>query len=165
MDRPSSTFQVRLVRPDEHVALRAVRLSALAYSAHLAEHLAKENAEGASFWVERAETGALGETMATFIATESNGVVGIVDGFLSDDRRMVEIGGMWVNPPVRRAGVGRDLLAAVCAWARSRGAERAGLWVRSENQPARSLYEREGFEFARSSNGSGARVLRLERAL
>jgi GNAT superfamily N-acetyltransferase len=113
-DLADSTFQVRRVRPDEHVELRAVRLSALAYSAHLAEHLAKENAEEASFWVE---------------------------------------------------GVGRDLLAAVCAWARSRGAERAGLWVRSENQPARSLYEREGFEFARSSDGSGTRGLRLEREL
>jgi ribosomal protein S18 acetylase RimI-like enzyme len=133
VDLPDSTFQVRLVRRDEHVELRAVRLSALAYSAHLAEHLAKENAEGASF--------------------------------LTDDRRIVEVGGMWVTPSVRRSGVGRDLLAAVCAWARSRGAERTGLWVRSDNQPARSLYEREGFEVVSRSESSGTRGLRLEREL
>lgn len=164
LDASDSTFQIRLVHPDEHLELRAVRLSALAYGPHLAEHLVKESAAEASFWRQRAEKGALGETMATFIVRESNGFVGVVDGFLSDDGRTVEIGGMWVSPSLRRSGIGRSLLAAVCAWAFARGAGRAGLWVRSENEPAKHLYEREGFEFAGSSDKSG-KGLRLEREL
>jgi len=164
LDESSSTFQIRLVRPDEHLELRAVRLNALAYAPHLAEHLVKESAAEASFWRQRAEKGALSETMATFIATESAGFVGVVDGFLSDDGRTVEIGGMWVSPSLRRSGIGRSLLAAVCAWALARGAERAGLWVLSANEPARQLYEREGFEFVISSGKSGD-GLRLERGL
>jgi GNAT superfamily N-acetyltransferase len=165
VDMPDSRFDVRLIRPDEHVELRTARLTALAYSPLLANHLAKEAQEGEAFWIARAERGGLGETMATFVATEPSGFVGIVDGFLSDDGRMVEIGGMWVSPHVRRSGVGRELLAAVCAWGRTRGAQQAGLWVRSTNEPARNLYEREGFEFMRSSDTSGTPGLRLERDL
>jgi ribosomal-protein-alanine N-acetyltransferase len=160
-----STFDVRLVHKDEHLELRAVRLSALAYTPLLAEHLSRESAAKASFWRERAERGALGKTMATFVATEGNGFFGIVDGFLSDDGLTMEIGGMWVSPSLRRSGVGQTLLTAVCAWALARGAKRAGLWVRSENEQARRLYEREGFEFARSSDKSGTIGLRLEREL
>ena len=133
VDASDSTFQIRLVHPDEHLELRAVRLSAHAYGPHLAEHLVKESAAEASFWRQRAEKGALGETMATFIARESNGFVGVVDGFLSDDGRTVEIGGMWVSPSLRRSGIGRSLLAAVCAWASQRSTCTSG---RGSSSPA-----------------------------
>jgi GNAT superfamily N-acetyltransferase len=150
---------IRLVGPDEYVELREVRLHALAYADHLVSHLAREAGADQSFWRERALKAASGETMATFVATGSERFVGVVDGFLSDDGRMVEVGGMWVDPVVRRTGVGRGLLAAVSAWARTRGAERVGLWVRWENQPARLLYEGEGFEVTRSDE-VGARLER-----
>lgn len=129
-----------------------MRLSALAYSEHLIEHLAEESAATLSFWRDRAERGAAAATMATFVAEGESGFAGIVDGFLSEDGGTVEIGGMWVAPSLRRSGVGRELLAAVCEWARERGAERAGLWVRAANDAARSLYQGEGFELARTSN-------------
>jgi ribosomal protein S18 acetylase RimI-like enzyme len=56
------------------------------------------------------------------------------------------------------------LVRAVCDWARERGAERAQLWVRAANDPARRLYEREGFELA-TSDETGESGLRLERRL
>jgi GNAT superfamily N-acetyltransferase len=89
-------------------------------------------------------------TMATFVAVGRSGLAGIVDGFLSEDGGTVDIGGMWVSPSLRRLGIGGSLVRAVCDWARERGAERAQLWVRAANVPARRLYEREGFELATS---------------
>jgi GNAT superfamily N-acetyltransferase len=56
------------------------------------------------------------------------------------------------------------LVRAVCDWARERGAERAQLWVRAATDPARRLYEREGFELA-TSDETGESGLRLERRL
>lgn len=63
---------------------------------------------------------------------------------------------MWVSPHRRRAGIGRELLSAILAWAREQGATRAALWVTAANEPARLLYERDGFEL-RETSGAGLR--------
>jgi GNAT superfamily N-acetyltransferase len=104
--------------------------------------------------------------MATFVAVDGEAFpfVAVIDGFLSDNGDTVEIGGMWVDPRLRRTGIGHELLVAVCDWARERGAGRAGLWVRAANTPARFLYERAGFEVAAKS-AAGAAGFRLERTL
>jgi GNAT superfamily N-acetyltransferase len=152
---------IRLVGADEYVRLREVRLHALAYADHLAEHLAREAGADQHFWRERTRKAAAGDTMATFVATQLDAFVGVVDGFLSDDGRAVEVGGMWVDPVVRRTGIGRSLLTAISTWASARGAERLALWVRYENHPARLLYEREGFEVTKRQKLG----VRLERPL
>lgn len=157
--------QIRLVRPEEHAELREVRLSALAYSPLLDEHLAEERAAPSDFWRKRAAQRAEAIESATFVADDDGTFVGVADGFLADGGRTVEIGGMWVSPALRRSGIGRDLLGAVCDWARERGARRAGLWVRLDNDPARLLYENAGFAVARTSSASGREGLRLERKL
>jgi RimJ/RimL family protein N-acetyltransferase len=54
---------------------------------------------------------------------------------------------MYVAPPVRRAGVGRALVAAVLARARAMpGLRQVLLGVEAGNAPARALYEAFGFE-------------------
>ena len=140
-----------------------MRLSALAYSPHLAEHLAKESAASADYWHSRAEGASKAIELATFVAVGAGAFVGVVDGFLSEGGETVEIGGMWVAPALRRSGIGQSLLAAVCGWARERGASRAGLWVRATNEPARLLYERAGF--TATASDPGAAGLRLELTL
>lgn len=55
---------------------------------------------------------------------------------------------MWVAPSVRRAGVGRVLVAAVCDWTSETGALTVGLWVTRGNTPAEELYRRLGFHEA-----------------
>lgn len=50
-----------------------------------------------------------------------------------------------VAPEARGRGLGRLLLAQVCAGAQARGAERLFLEVRASNTPARSLYMHDGF--------------------
>lgn len=154
----SSSVQVRLVGVDEHAELRDVRLAALAYSDHLLEHLKRESDAPVGFWRDRAKRGATGVTMATFVAVGEDGFEGIVDGLLSEEGATLEVAGMWVNPSLRCSGIGRALLGAVCEWGRERGAQRAALWVRSENGPARRLYAQDGFALADTA-------LRLERSL
>lgn len=149
--------QIRLVRRHEQAKLRRVRLKALAYSPHLADDLADETAAPPAFWRDRAERAASATTMATFVAVEKSSFVGIVDGFLAEDGGAVEIGGMWVSPDKRGAGIGQELLSTICKWARERGAIRAPLWVRASNKPARLLYERDGFKQTETS-GAGLRL-------
>jgi ribosomal protein S18 acetylase RimI-like enzyme len=72
---------------------------------------------------------------------------------------------MWVDPRLRRTGIGHELLVAVFDWAREHGARHAGLRVRAANTPARILYERAGFEVAVTSSAAGTEGLRLERTL
>jgi hypothetical protein len=71
--------QVRLVRPHEQQELRRVRLSALAYSPQLADHLADETAAPPAFWRDRAERAASATTIA-FVAVERDAFVGVIDG-------------------------------------------------------------------------------------
>lgn len=138
-----------------------MRLSALAYSPHLARPLAEETAAPPAFWRDRAERGALATDMATFVAADGDAFVGIVDGFMGQHQESVEIGGMWVAPARRRSGIGRELLTAILGWGRDKGASRAILWVRTSNDPARLLYEGAGFALAATSDAG----LRLERSL
>jgi len=52
---------------------------------------------------------------------------------------------MWVAPDCRGQGVGRALLDAAVAWARSAGADALMLDVTVSNSPAVHLYEQAGF--------------------
>ena len=58
---------------------------------------------------------------------------------------LVEIEAIVTAPAYRRRGVGRELTEAVCAWARSHGAERLQLEARASNDDALRLYRRLGF--------------------
>ena len=62
---------------------------------------------------------------------------------LQDAAEILTVG---VVPAGRRSGVARLMLADLLGEARRRGAEEAFLEVRVDNEPARSLYRREGFE-------------------
>jgi ribosomal protein S18 acetylase RimI-like enzyme len=59
------------------------------------------------------------------------------------------IGGMGVATAARRRGIGEALLRAVIDEARARGLRRIVLEVLEQNEPARRLYERLGFEHVR----------------
>lgn len=162
--RGHSAFEVRIVRSTEHDELRQVRLSALAYTPELARHLAEEEAAPSSFWRDRARKAAEAVSCVTFVAIAERAFVGVIDGFLTAKGEAVEIGGMWVDPNRRRAGIGDALLGAVCDWARQRGALTATLWVREANIAARLLYERNGFQSIETPTAVAAGV-RLAKTL
>ena len=62
------------------------------------------------------------------------------------------IGGMGTLPTHRRRGLGEEALKAVLAEAEARGARSVRLEVIEQNEPARRLYEKLGFERERDLN-------------
>jgi GNAT superfamily N-acetyltransferase len=81
------------------------------------------------------------------VIAESDGVpVGGVFGRITEDGATTVIGAMWVDPTVRKQGVGSSLLDKTLAWGRSSGAHLAELWVVADNGPAFRLYRAAGFE-------------------
>lgn len=82
------------------------------------------------------------------IAVKGEEVVGHADlrGYRKATARHRALMGMGVSRGFRRAGVGTALVEGMLAWAdQQRGFEYVDLWVLSDNQPARRLYERLGF--------------------
>src|SRR5262249_26799259 len=140
-------LNVRRIRADEGLQLRALRLRALADSpTAFGSTLVREEAFPDHVWHERAAGGASGGDRVTFIAERDDRWIGLATGLADGpDGSEWMLVGMVVDPGVRRHRVGVALVEAVTAWARTRGAARLSLWVTSTNAPAIALYERSGF--------------------
>jgi GNAT superfamily N-acetyltransferase len=141
-------MQVRQVRADEALAIRALRLRALADAPTAFEMTFQEEEQApAEHWVEWARRGAAGKMSVTFVAVAGAEWCGMAGGFLRRDGAQLDatLFGMWVEPCQRERGAARQLVEAVVGWARSRGAQRLQLWVTEGNLPARMLYLHTGF--------------------
>lgn len=99
---------------------------------------------------ERLARGAAGESVM-FGAFDDGGALvglaGLARGTSLKTRHRAGVWGMYVAPGARGGGVGRALVAALIAHARSLGGvERVVLGVEAGNEPARALYRAVGFE-------------------
>jgi GNAT superfamily N-acetyltransferase len=76
---------------------------------------------------------------------------------------------MWVDPDVRRLGVGRQLIGSLESWARQWDGEETILWVFPANEPAIRFYRELGFETIVSGEDADAgarfRTLALRRPI
>jgi GNAT superfamily N-acetyltransferase len=70
------------------------------------------------------------------------GTVGAGPGELSGSAALTAL---WVDPGVRKQGVGHALVEAVFDWSRNQGFRLVLLWVTEANRQAERLYERHGF--------------------
>lgn len=92
-------------------------------------------------------------TAFLFVADGADGIVGMAVGMqgLEDDgagppiEGLCHIGAVFVAPDRWGEGLGRELVEAVFAEARSRGYDRVQLWTNAANRRAHRLYERHGF--------------------
>lgn len=139
----SCGVELRVLNPDDWPAWRAVRLAALAegpdaFSATLASW------QGAGDTAERWRA-RLVDVPYNVIASVNGHDTGQVSGVAPDPSGRAELISLWVAPAVRGQGVGDALVTAVAAWAKTQGASRLLLDVRSANQPAIALYRRLGF--------------------
>jgi len=142
------------VLADEWSALRDVRLRALAeapYAFGTRYDEARERPE--RWWIEWAARSCEGDGQAFFVAWDDEDPVGIAGTYLEDDGQRWLIS-MWTEPAFRARGVGRALVGAVVAFARSAGSSELFLEVAQGNEAARALYERCGF--VATGNGSRA---------
>jgi GNAT superfamily N-acetyltransferase len=139
-------MEIRRIRADEGLALRGIRLRALAdapdaFGSTLAGALGYPEQE----WHDRAERCATGDQVM-FFAEEAGRLIGMARGSFEPEMPVtVELTSMWVEPEARGRGVARSLVEAIADWARSQGATRLQLWVTESNTPATALYRRFGF--------------------
>ena len=132
--------------------------------------LAQEEADPESEWVAWAERSSRADREITFVAVDGVRFLGMTMGFRpKDEPNVALLLAMWVDPSVRRQGIGAGLVEAVADWARAGGARRLRARVTEDSGPAVSLYGRTGF-FPTSRReqlrpGSDRMTLTMERAL
>jgi GNAT superfamily N-acetyltransferase len=140
---------IRRIRADEGLRLRAFRLHALAEAPMaFGSTLTQEQRFPDEVWRERAVGASVGCDRATFIAERDGQWVGLATGLARrDDPENAGplLVSMFVDGTARREGLGVALTEAVSAWARACGAARLTLWVTSGNDTAVALYQRCGF--------------------
>ena len=96
------------------------------------------------WWIDRAhEIAHNSEREVLFMTWERGNPSGLL--YVRLETAAAHVYGMWVAPGVRRRGNGATLLKAGLSWARTKGAERAELWVTDGNIAAIKLYKRWGF--------------------
>jgi aminoglycoside 6'-N-acetyltransferase I len=88
-----------------------------------------------------------------FVAERDNGdICGMVEASIRpfadpvDEQPCAFVEGWWVDADVRRAGVGRALIAAVEDWARSRGFHELGSDALIDNEVSHAAHRALGFE-------------------
>jgi GNAT superfamily N-acetyltransferase len=141
-------MEIRRIRADEGLRLKALRLRALADSPMAyGSTLAREQAYPDSIWHERAANGAAGDKVVTVVAEHDDRLLGMATGLAPDaesrpDPIMV---GMFVDGTVRHQGIGAELVQRIIDWARARGSARLLIWITDGNEPALALYRRAGF--------------------
>src|SRR5438477_1933170 len=117
------SVNVRPIRPDEGLRLRALRLRALADApTAFGSTLAREEAFPEQVWHERAAGGAAGADRVTFVAERDGGWIGLATGIADDPNEAGPmLVGMFVDAAERRRHLGAALVEAVTHWARGRG--------------------------------------------
>ena len=142
----TSDLVVRRIRPEDWAVARSLRLRGLADAPDaFARTYDEESARPDAFWIDRAAAACAGEGIATFLAFDDRNPTGITTGIV-DDVGEPQLVSMWVDPALRRRGIGESLANAVIQWALEVGFERLSLWVSEDNRPAISLYQRVGFQ-------------------
>ena len=145
-------IRIRRIAVDDGPVLRDLRLRSLADAPEaFGQPLEEAAGQPAAEWASAARVAAAGERRAWLIA-ERVGPAGdgapLTVGIVLGRRRPPDtllIFSMWVDPTVRRAGVGAALIAAAEQWASAWGARRSVLWVFAANEPAIRFYLRIGF--------------------
>jgi GNAT superfamily N-acetyltransferase len=143
---------VRRVSAEEWRALRDVRLRALEDAPHaFATRFEEARERPEEWWIDWAARSAAGDGQAMFLAWDGDTAVGIAGTFVDEGARWLI--SMWTAPAARGRGVGRALVAAVVAFARSAGTAELLLEVTEGNDEADALYRRCGFVDAGSGEG------------
>lgn len=126
---------------DDWQVVRCVRFAALADApGAFAKTLEEEVHQPDSFWQERVASNAAGLATVGYLALRGDVGCGMVVGVLKPEARQVEMVALWVAENVRRHGVARSLVQAICGWARERGASEVTLDVTNESAAAIALY-------------------------
>jgi ribosomal protein S18 acetylase RimI-like enzyme len=148
-------MEVRQVHRSDGRLLRELHLRMYADSPNaFGESLAEAQAMPMQRWTGRARKLAESDDAIGFVAVEADQTIGFIVGYVGryrdgliqhDARETVTLARAWVDPQVRRRGIGQALANAVISWARTKAARELEVQVTQGNVPATSLYCRLGF--------------------
>ena len=138
---------VRAVRASEAAPLRELRLRVLAESpGAFATTVEEEAGRPDSDWSQLAAVSERADDGVVVVAIDEGRWVGMAAGrWVDRDRGIAHLWSMWVDPAVRRLGLGERLVDAVRGWASGHGARFLRLGVIAGEVDAASFYERLGF--------------------
>ena len=138
---PGKTTVRRLV-PEEAEVFRNIRLEALATSPEaFATTLVKQAADPLAHFAQTLTEAAV---FGAFLESEIVGMAGLYREQGERKQHRGVVWGMYVRPAAQGRGIGRALRRALLAHAQGE-LEQVHLSVVSDNEPARRLYENEGF--------------------
>jgi ribosomal protein S18 acetylase RimI-like enzyme len=138
----------RRIDADEFALLRTIRLAALEDAPEMfAQTLDEARKLTDDDWRSRSLRFAAGADGVCFLAERGGEPVGMIYGFLDDEHdHVARVGGMWVAPHGRRAGIGTALLSRVCGWATQGGRAELRFHVFHAGEGAQRFYRSRGFE-------------------
>lgn len=157
---------MRRIREGEGLALRALRLAALADAPHAFEtRFADAAAWPEAMWAERARVGATDPERATFVAEADGELVGMCSVHAVGGA-VPEVIAVFVAGPHRGTGLVDALVGAAAGWAGDPlGAELVVLHVHEGNGRAAAAYRRLGFAPTGTVRAAGDGGWHLEMAL
>jgi GNAT superfamily N-acetyltransferase len=139
---------VRAVRATDAASLRSLRLQGLTDAQDAFASSAEREADlPESHWSELARQSELADAMVIYAAIDGERWLGMAAARWHDrPRGIAHLWGMWVDPALRRLGIGERLVRDVRAWAAGRGARflRLGVVIGGPADPT-AFYERLGF--------------------
>jgi ribosomal protein S18 acetylase RimI-like enzyme len=143
------TVQIRRIRPEDALAVRNLRLRALATDPlSFGSTYEREVSRPDDTWISLATERASSTDRATFLALDNDALLGlVVTGRDEENPQVFGVYSVWVAPAARNRGIGSNLMATSEAWAIEQGAKILKLLVSDSAMPARRLYERAGFVF------------------
>ncbi len=143
--------------------LRGLRLRSIADAPNaFGQPLEEARGRPESEWHRSARQSSHGDNRTWLIAETTDGPVGLVQGRKRRPSTLL-LFSMWVDPTVRRLGVGRTLIETLEDWGRDWDANETILWVYAENGAAIRFYRDLGFEAIKGGQDaeSGARFRAL----
>jgi ribosomal protein S18 acetylase RimI-like enzyme len=140
-------IEIRPVGAGEEGSLRELRLRAMRDApGAFASTAEQEAAHPQAHWSQLAGQSQLADAMVVFVATDGDRWLAMAAGRWFDrERGIAALWGMWVDPVVRRLGIGERLVAEARRWAASRDARFLRLGLTEGTGGASSFYERLGF--------------------
>lgn len=142
---------IRTLRSDEADLHRRIRLRALRDSPDSFGVTAGDAERSQmSFWDDQTRAVTEPGRNAMFLTCDGAGddekIHGMIYALRDPDRPDGgRIGGMWVEPAMRRQGLGRNLLTAAVDWARALDMTQLGLWAPAHSEAAMEFYRHMGF--------------------
>jgi GNAT superfamily N-acetyltransferase len=145
----SPIIRIRRIAPGDGLVLRDLRLRSIADAPNaFGQPIEEARGRPEKAWHRSARQSSHGDNRIWLIAEQDGQAVGLVQGRKRRPRTLL-LFSMWVDPSVRRLGIGRTLIASLETWARGWDAAETILWVYGANNEAIGFYRDLGFEVIR----------------